>query len=823
MNDRITKFVDVILPVAVPNLYTYRVPVELNDLVFAGQRVIVEFGRRKRYSAIVRVVHETAPSAYQAKYVEGILDEAPIIVEEQFQLWKWIADYYMCTIGEVMAAALPSALKLASETRIVMNPDFDRNYDALSDKEFLITEALEVRDILSLMDISEILEQKTVYPMVKSLLEKRVVLIEEELKERYKPKIESYIRLSEEYQDEEKLKSAFDLLSRAPKQLELLMRYIETSKRYSPVPVEVRKTELQKLTETTASQTNQLVKKGIFEIYEKEIGRLEKIEANLEAFKPLSDDQESALKTIRKSFLEKDVCLLHGVTGSGKTEVYVKQIQATIDRGGKVLYLLPEIALTTQIINRLRKYFGDRIGVYHSKFNANERVEIWNNVLAGTGYDIILGARSALFLPFRNLDLIVVDEEHENSFKQYDPAPRYHARDASIMLANITGAKVLLGSATPAIESYWNAGQGRYGLAELTKRYGGLKLPEVLCADIKEEHRKKKMSSHFSSFLMGHMQAALENGEQIILFQNRRGYTPQWSCEDCGLVPQCTRCDVSLTYHKYQRKLSCHYCGYSIHPPNKCEGCGSHKLNMIGFGTEKIEEDLAKFLPDARVARMDLDTTRSKYAYQNLLASFENREIDILVGTQMVTKGLDFDNVSLVGVMNADQMLNFPDFRAFERSYQLMAQVSGRAGRKHKRGKVIIQTWNPNHWIIRKVIENDYHGMYNQELLERRNFHYPPFYRLIQITVKHRDKTIVEQGARRLVELLQDQLGGWVLGPEFPSISRIRNFYLMNILIKFDRKASPRKIKEYIDLCIIEIKKDSAFKSCIVRKDVDPI
>ncbi len=823
MAGRITKFVDVILPVAVPNLYTYRVPHELTDLVLPGQRVVVEFGRRKRYSAIVRNVHETAPSAYQAKYIESVLDDQPIVTESQFRFWEWICEYYMCTIGEVMIASLPTALKLASESRIVLNPDFDRNYDRLSDKEFLITEALEVREILSLMDISDILDQKTVYPIVKSLIEKRVVLIEEELKERYSPKIETYIRLAQQYETEEALKDAFDDLSRAPKQLELLMRYVEQSRRYSDAPKEVKKVELQKLAEATSSQTNQLVKKGIFELYDKEIGRIEKYDGKVDDLNDLSEEQAHSLNQINEVFKSNRVCLLHGVTGSGKTEVYIRKMQEVIDNGGKALYLLPEIALTTQIINRLKRFFGDRIGVYHSKFNANERVEIWNSVLNGTGYDIVLGARSAIFLPFSDLDLIIVDEEHENSFKQYDPAPRYHARDAAVVLANITNAKVLLGSATPSIETYWNATNGKYGLAELTKRYGGIKLPEILCADIKEEHRKKKMSAHFSSFLMGHVQAALENGEQVILFQNRRGYTPQWSCEDCGWVPQCTRCDVSLTFHKFQRKLSCHYCGYSIAPPNTCEACGSHKLNMIGFGTEKIEEDLAKFLPEAKVARMDLDTTRSKYAYQNLLASFENREVDILVGTQMVTKGLDFDNVSLVGVLNADHMLNFPDFRAFERSYQLMAQVSGRAGRKRKRGKVVIQTWNPNHWIIQKVIENDYHGMYNQELLERRNFHYPPFYRLIQLTVKHRDKQITEQASLFLTKKLQDQLGGWVLGPQEPFIARIRNFYLMNILIKFDGKASPKKIKDFVELCVVGTKKQDAFKSCIIRKDVDPI
>ncbi|MBT6515966.1 MAG: primosomal protein N' [Crocinitomicaceae bacterium] len=818
-----TQFVDVILPVAVPKLYTYRVPVELTGFVISGQRVIVEFGKRKRYSAIIRKVHGVAPMAYQAKYIEAILDPLPIVTEDQFKFWEWIATYYMCTIGEVMLAALPSALKLASETRIVSNPDFNRDYQQLTDSEYLIVEAIEIRNVLSLLEISEILDQKTVYPLIKSLLEKKAVLVEEELINKYKPKIDKYVRLTADYTSEESLKNVFDALERAPKQLELLMQLISQSKMFGHSPIEVKKNSLQKAAGASSAQTAQLVKKGIIEIYEKEIGRIESYDGSLTPFNELSNQQAVALKEIDHAFKSKQVCLLHGVTSSGKTNVYVEKIKETIAAGGKVLYLLPEIALTTQIINRLKKYFGNCIGVYHSKFNANERVEIWNNVLSGKGYDIIIGARSALFLPFKNLDLVIIDEEHENSFKQYDPNPRYHARDAAIVLANISNAKVILGTATPSIETYWSATQGRFGHVKMKKRFGGIQLPEIFCADIQEERRKKKIKGVFTTFLSNAMKIALENGEQIILFQNRRGYAPQWSCDDCGVVPQCSRCDVSLTYHKFQKKLNCHYCGYSINPPSKCDACGSQKLAMIGFGTEKIEEDLALQLPKAKIARMDLDTTRSKSAYQKLLAGFENREIDILVGTQMVTKGLDFDNVALVGVLNADQMLGFPDFRAFERAYQLMAQVSGRAGRKRKRGKVIIQTRNPNHWIIQKVIANDYEAMYHQELLERKNFNYPPFYRLIQLTVKHRDKNLTEDGARELVKLLQVELKGWVLGPEFPSIARIRNFYLMNVLIKFDRKASPTKIKRYINDSIGKLKQNKTFKSCIVKVDIDPI
>ena len=796
---------------------------DLNDLVVPGQRVVVEFGRRKRYSALVRRVHEKAPEAYQAKYIESVLDESEIVTESQFQFWEWLADYYLCTIGEVMVSALPASFKLASETKLISNPDFDRNYDRLSDKEFLVVEALEIQMVLSLMDVSELLDQKTVYPIVKSLLEKKAVLIEEELKERYQPKIDSFVKLSAEYSNEEKLQIAFDELQRAPKQLELLMRYVELSNLFGNSKREVRKVNLQKSSNANSSQVNQLVKKGILEIYQKEVGRLQLDELETNSLLNLNEEQENALNTINKILDEKRVCLLHGVTGSGKTEVYVRKIKEVIEQGGKALYLVPEIALTTQLIHRLKRYFGNRVGVYHSKFNAQERVEIWNKVLKGEGYDVVIGARSALFLPFQKLDLIIVDEEHENSFKQFDPAPRYNARDASMMLAGITNSKVILGTATPSIETYWNANNQNYGLVELKNRFGGLQLPEVFCANIKEEKRKKTMNGNFTSFLLSSIREALDQGEQIILFQNRRGYAPQCSCEECGWVPQCTRCDVSLTYHKYDNRLSCHYCGYSVQPFRVCEGCGSHKLQMMGFGTEQIEEELNTLLNGARIRRMDLDTTRNKNAYQNLLQSFEDREIDILVGTQMVTKGLDFDNVSLVGILNADQMLNFPDFRAFERSYQLMAQVSGRAGRRQKRGKVIVQTWNPNHWIIQKVMANDFTGMYKQELLERRNFNYPPFYRLILLTVKNKDKALADSGAKELTKLLQTRLKGWVLGPEYPAISRVRNYYLLNILIKFDRNASPGKIKRYVTDCIIDFKQNKEFKTCVVRIDVDPI
>lgn len=827
--ERKTFFVDVILPVRVPNLYTYRVPFELNNQIQVGQRVVVQFGARgqKQYTAIVRNIHENPPKHYSAKYLESVLDDRPIVGLKQFKLWEWIAEYYMCTIGEVMSAALPGSLQLASETRIVLNPDFQRNYEDLSDKEYVIVEALEVQNVLSLKDVTAILEQKTVMPIIKSLLEKKAVLIEEELKDQYKPKMASYVRLPEKFDDEDVLRETFDLLEadrRTHRQLEVLMAFVQLSKRYETKPVQVKKSTLVRSTGGVAGPLKTLIKKGIIEEYELEIGRLGHYDGEWEDERELTEGQENAYQEITAHFKEKPVVLLHGVTSSGKTEVYVKLINETLARGQQVLYLLPEIALTTQIISRLKKYFGNRVGVYHSKFNQNERVEIWNKVLEGTSddHDVVLGARSAMFLPFKDLGLIIVDEEHENTYKQYEPAPRYNARDSAIVLANQHNAKVLLGSATPSVESYWNAQEGRYGFVSMTKRFGGVKLPEILCADVKEATKKKKMHSHFTEMLLEHMKGVLENKEQIILFQNRRGYSPMWSCEVCAWTPFCKNCDVSLTYHKHSHHLRCHYCGFNIDPPKRCEACGSSKLKMLGFGTEKIEEELAVYLPNARVARMDLDTTRSKNAYQKIISDFEDQQIDILVGTQMVTKGLDFDNVALVGILHADTMLNFPDFRAHERAFQLMAQVSGRAGRKSKRGKVIIQTYHPNHWVIEKVIANDYWAMYSNEVLQRRNFHYPPFHRLISLTLRHRDNNIVYHASRALTEQLKGTFKHRVLGPEPPLIGRIKNQYLMKIMLKLERNKSMKKMKEALQDHIDEFLKDQAFKGIRVTIDVDP-
>ncbi len=835
-----TFFVDVILPLALPKLYTYRVPMEWNEYIKVGQRVVVQFGKQKVYTSLVRNIRETPPVGYEAKYLLSILDEQPIVTLPQFALWEWMASYYMCTLGEVMNAALPSALKLQSETKIILNPSWDENANALSDKEYLIVEALQLKNVLSLSEATQIVNQKTVFNLIKSLIEKGAVIIEEELNERYKPKVVSYIRLTEKATDDSWMKEVFDHMEKkAPKQLELLMAYYHFAGQKENRGT-VKKADVLKKADATVSLLNALVKKEVFEVYDKEMDRLNNEERDISERALLNDAQQIAYDEVKEVFKSKDVALLHGITSSGKTEIYVHLIEETIRQGKQVLYLLPEIALTTQIINRLRKYFGNNVSVYHSRFNDNERVEVWRSVLkhqfdrvetngketptlAEKSTKIILGARSAIFLPFDNLGLIIVDEEHDNSYKQFDPAPRYNARDTAIYLAHLHKAKTLLGSATPSIESYYNAKQEKYGFVELMKRYADVQLPEIIIADVKEETRKKMIKSHFTTVLLDHTQQALDLGEQVILFQNRRGFAPFLECADCSWVPYCQHCDVSLTYHKHSNQLHCHYCGNRQDVPKQCSACGSSSIQMKGFGTEKIEDELAIFFPKARVARMDLDSTRSKNAYQQIIADFEEKKIDILVGTQMVTKGLDFDNVSTVGILNADSMINYPDFRAFERSFQQMAQVSGRAGRKNKRGKVIIQTGNPNYAVIQHVIANDYIGMYQYELLERKNFKYPPFVRFIELTLKHKDLNVLNDASAVLAKDIRKTFGARVLGPEFPLIAKIKNLFLKTILLKIEREASISTAKNKINEAVLNIKTNVDYKGVYCHIDVDPL
>jgi primosomal protein N' (replication factor Y) (superfamily II helicase) len=833
--ERVTLFADVILPLPVAGKFTYRVPFHLNDSVGKWRRAVVQFGKKKVYTAVIVNIHENPPPNFQVKYILSLLDEKPVMNELQYTFWQWIADYYMCEKGEVMNAALPSALKLASETRIIMNPGFDRKTDILNEKEYLAVEALDIRGKLTLSEIENIIGLKKVIPVIKGLIEKNVVVLEEELEHRVKPKQEAFLTLSDEYKSNEKLKDLFDQLEkRAFKQVEVMMAWINLSGFGTGNEKKVSRPQLLGKVKSGSQALSALIEKGVVELHQETVSRLDVYDPSaLPEDIVFSEHQQNAFADIKEAFSSTGVVLLHGVTSSGKTEIYIKLIHETLKQGRQVLYLLPEIALTTQIISRLRKYFGSQVGVYHSRYNEQERVEIWNKVLINSNsseqdnndfqkYQVILGPRSAIFLPFSNLGLIIVDEEHDPSYKQYDPAPRYNARDAAIFLAHLHHAKVLLGTATPAIESYFNASSGKYSLVELDKRFGEVQLPEIFIADLKRETRFKTMKSHFSSVLLEQMEEALRNREQVILFQNRRGYSLRLLCDTCGWIPECKNCDVSLIYHKQNNQLRCHYCGYMRRVPERCDTCGSSHLQMKGFGTEKIEDELGILYPDVKIKRMDLDTTRSKFAYQNIITDFENRRIDILVGTQMVTKGLDFDNVRVVGIMYADGLISFPDFRSYERSFQLMAQVSGRAGRKIKRGKVVIQTFNPQHSVIKDVINNDYLSMYRSQILERRNFKYPPFYRLITLILKHKDPRILNDGAREMAMILRNDFKNQILGPEYPLVSRIKNLYIKHIMIKLERDATLENRKKLILKSLDHFRRMAAFKAVKVIIDVDP-
>jgi primosomal protein N' (replication factor Y) len=829
-----TFFADILLPVPIKGTFTYRVPFELNDFIKEGVRVVVQFGRKKIYTGIVVKLHEQAPNYHDIKYVLSVLDENTVVNNIQLNFWKWISDYYMCSQGEVMHAAVPSAFKLASESKVVLHPDYDGNEDNLTDKEFLILEALEMQKVLTLTEVSKIVDQLKVVPLIKTMIEKRVVLMEEELKDRYKPKTTTWIKLNDEYLNDEKLAEVFKALEkRAFKQLELLMNFIRLADLYNPDSnKEVERSVLLSSMEGGDSSLRSLIKKEILQAHDKTVSRLKDYDQldKVENIK-YSEAQEEAWVSINKEFESKSNVLLHGVTGSGKTEIYIRLIQEVLNQGKQVLYLLPEIALTTQIINRLRKYFGNQVGVYHSKYNEFERVEIWNAVNAETNkleqtntkYSLILGARSSMFLPYNNLGLIIIDEEHDTSYKQINPAPRYNARDAAILLAHLHGAKVLLGTATPSIESYYNAKSGKYGYVELTKRFGGIQLPEILVADIKQDYKKRRMKSIFSPLLIQHMEAAFENKEQVILFQNRRGFSTRIECKECNWVPTCKNCDVSLTYHKHINLLKCHYCGYSTHIPDTCPECESQDIFMKGFGTEKIEEEIKLLYPEIRVKRMDLDTTKSKYAHQQIISDFEDRKTDVLVGTQMITKGLDFDNVSVVGILNADSMISFPDFRSFERSFQLISQVSGRAGRKNKRGKVIIQSYNPYHSVIRYAIDNNYLAMFDSQILDRRNFKYPPFYRLVHIKMKHQDAQLLKHTSWKIAEDLRKEFGNLVLGPEYPLVSRINNYYIKQIMIKIPKTQKLQAFKNRITKRMEVYKKDIELRKLTIQIDVDPL
>ncbi|MDR0438071.1 MAG: primosomal protein N' [Bacteroidales bacterium] len=822
--ERLTYFVNILLPLPLQNTFTYRVPQELEGEIAVGKRMVVPFTNHKKYAGLIVRIHHETPTAYITKYAQSVLDEKPIINSIQLKFWQWISSYYMCTPGDVMAAALPSAFKLSNESKIVLNPDFDGDVSTLSEREFRVTEALHYKPELSIEEISRITGLAKTIHLIKNLRDKNIVMVKDEVLEKIKPKIEIYLRLNADYEIEENLQNLFNQLEKkAVKQLEVLMMFIHLTN--GQTYREIKRSELSNALSNATTIIQALVKKQIFELVEKVETRLETPNSTHEIDHiKFSDEQQNAFDKIQNDFQEKNVTLLHGVTGSGKTEIYIKLIEQVVNSGKQVLYLLPEIALTSQIIHRLRKYFGEKVGIYHSKFNEQERVEVWQRVMNKDEkqFQIVLGARSAVFLPFDNLGLVIVDEEHETSFKQYDPAPRYNARDAAIYLANLHQAKTILGSATPSIESYFNAQIGKYGLIELLKRHGDVNLPSIRIADLKQETREKTMHGHFSSLLMEEMTNALEKKEQIILFQNRRGFSLRLECDVCNFMPECDNCDVTLTYHKHSNQLKCHYCGLAIPVLEKCPKCGHSHLTMRGFGTEKIEDDLAVFFPDAKIRRMDLDTTRSKNAYRQIIQDFEDRKIDILVGTQMVTKGLDFDNVSVVGILSADNLISFPDFRAYERSFQLMAQVSGRAGRRNTQGTVIIQTYNKNFPVLQQVIDNNYLGMYLSQLHDRQQFHYPPYFRLIRIAVKHKDFNVLEKGVTALSYQLKDVFGNQVLGPNFPLVSRINTYYIKEFLLKFDRRNSIVEAKNQLAEILQNFSKNSPHKNLRVIVDVDP-
>lgn len=817
------RYADIALPTPIRKLFTYEIPETCQDLQI-GMRVLVPFGKKKLISGIVFSTHENKPEFYDTKPIESILDETPIVLESQLNLWKWISEYYQCSIGEVYRAAMPAGLKLESESRFYYNSEFEAD-TVLPEKAIRILNYLAKEESAPLTELNKIADVKSAHAIVKQLIELNAIFADEKVEEKYKAKKEQIISLSDEFCSEQALNKVFNDLNKAPKQLSLLMAFIHKSGSLNNVlnGKEISKKELlSDAEETSSNQLNELIKKNILKQGFREVGRLDFSTKNLSKKKDLTPEQSEALINIKNGFVENKPVLLHGVTSSGKTEIYIQLIEETINSGKQALYLLPEIALTTQITNRLMACFGNKLGIYHSKFSDAERVEVWNDLINNKNYHVIVGVRSAIFLPFSNLGLIIVDEEHENSFKQYDPAPRYHARDTAIMLGKNFNTNVLLGTATPSFESYYNIITEKYKLVELFTRYKGVCLPEIIVADVKDAKRRKMMVSHFTPTLIELMAKALENKEQIILFQNRRGFSPYLECKECGWVPKCEHCAVSLTYHKNGDLLMCHYCGFSTSAYHVCKACESPALTTMGFGTQKIEEEIKKLFPDAKTTRMDYDTTRSKKGYDKIISDFEVGKTDILIGTQMISKGLDFDRVSLVGILDADAILNNPDFRAFEKSFQMLSQVSGRAGRKNKRGKVVLQTSNPTHPVINYVYENNYKDFFFQQLEERKEYKYPPFYRLMFITLKHKKQATVNQAAKALTDKLHSIFGSRIIGPIEPIINRINDYYLQRIIVKIERESSSQKAKTLIRGCIDKIIAEEKWRYVIIAVDVDP-
>ncbi|RNC90325.1 MAG: primosomal protein N' [Allomuricauda sp.] len=815
-------FLDVVLPIPLPRTFTYSISEAQAELLKPGMRVAVPFGKSKIQTALSFRVHNNAPQAYEAKEIYQILDDYPLVNEIQLKHWQWIADYYMCTLGEVFRSALPSAFLLESETLVVSNKEAEVREEELNDDEFLIYEALRHQSQLKIADISAIVGRKTVMPLVNKLLKKGIVYQKEELYEQYKPKLVRFVRLAPAYSSESATQNLLEQLSRAPKQREALMHLFQLQAT-TQKPVSVKALEQQ--SGTSSAVINSLISKTIFEEYYLQQDRQADNDTIVTGAKTLNEEQQNALASAQQGFNAKKVVLLHGVTASGKTEVYSKLIKDVLDSGQQVLYLLPEIALTTQIITKLKNQFAGKTSVYHSKYSLNERVEVWNNVLhQKEKAQIVVGARSSLFLPFSNLGLVVIDEEHESSFKQFDPAPRYHARDAAIVLANLSECACILGSATPSVESMYNANSKKYVLATMTKRYSQSPLPKIELVNLKEAVRKKQVKGHFSNELLNNIQETLAVGQQVILFQNRRGYAPIVQCATCGHAPQCPNCDVSLTFHSNQNQLRCHYCGYNRPLEASCEACGSFTLDKLGLGTEQVQNELTNHLPEIRTGRMDLDTTRGKHAHEKIITAFENREYDVLIGTQMVTKGLDFGNVGLVGIMNADTLLNFPDYRSHERSFQLLVQVAGRAGRADNPGRVIIQTYNPYHPILKQVCSYDYEQMYTDQIVDREHFGYPPQQRIIKITLKDKDFNKLNEASTWFYNGLKNLFPSQkILGPEHPPVARIRRYYLKNMLLKLEMNQSPSKIKNGIKRIQKSFDAIPYYKSVRLVYDVDHI
>ncbi len=821
------RFADVILPLALPDLYTYEIPDHLIGKLESGQRVVIQFGKQKVYAALIYKLHNNEPTGYSVKSILELIDEVPIITELQFRLWQWMADYYLCSLGEVMIAGLPSALRLQSESIIIRNPDFAGETSLLNDREYLVWEALELKPELTIQEIGKILSIKHVMPVIRNLIFKNAVIIQEEINEKYKPRYIDIVSLHADAKFEESLSAFMNKHEKkAPKQVDLLLAFLQVSKDLEQESIS--KSYLLKKANVQSSVLQQLVKKNIMVVEKQQCDRLPTYDGPLLPPKKLNTYQEQSLSEIRYAFEEGKVTMLHGVTSSGKTEIYIHLIEEVLKKGKQVLYLLPEIALTTQVISRLLKHFGNRLYIYHSRFNEQERVEVWNKILEDnllpetSGGKIVIGARSSIFLPFAKLGLVIVDEEHDNSYKQVDPSPRYNARDAAVVLASHQDANILLGTATPSLESYFNALSGKYALVTLDKRHAELEMPEVFLVDVKEARKRKLLTGNFSNVLVDQIKATIQDKQQVILFQNRRGFAPFLECSNCSWVPLCVNCDVALTYHKIKHELRCHYCGYLTNLPSKCNACGDHDLRMKGFGTERIEEDLQLLLPDARIARLDYDTTRSKLAFSRILTSFEEGEIDILVGTQMVTKGLDFDRVNLVGIINADSLLHYPDFRSHERGFQLLSQVSGRAGRKQY-GKVMIQTHDPDSVVLKYVLKHDFRGFYQHELNERYKFSYPPYFRLIEIRLKHKNDKEIDRASLAFAKDLKLVFGKRILGPTMPTVTRVRNYYLRNILIKLEKKLSVGEVKRKLSTAIDLFKSHPENRSLIIQIDVDPM